>query len=800
MCRLPENGQGGAEEQRMLKYNIDFEIMGLILTVIIWIYFRMNYVAKTRSDRAFLRVCVCVFSAQVADIATAFTFSMGRSIPPVVNLLLNTAYFLCALASAVAFERYVASYVFEKNQRTAYEYVRLTPVVLLIGLLLVNLFTFWLFRFDAATGDYIHGPLYYGLYLLLLLIVINALYLVLRYRRSFDVKQRVSGIVFIVLIVSGMLLQALVLPDVYLSFGLVPLSLLMVMFSLETPDYRKLTRTMAELEAAKEEANRASRVKSDFLANMSHEIRTPINVILGFDQMILRESREADTLAYAGNIMSSGRVLLSLVNDILDLSKIEAGKMELVPAEYDTARLLGELVRELTPRAEAKDLYVKCQVDGRLPRRLVGDDVRIRQILTNLLTNAVKYTETGGVTFTVRVNDGAAAVAGEISLSFSVRDTGYGIREEDREKLFRAFERVDGQRTRAIEGTGLGLSITVRCLELMGSRLELDSEYGKGSDFHFTLVQGVADPAPIGSFEAAAAAAPAEVFREDFTAPEARVLVVDDVALNLKVFTGLLKRSEIRIDTASSGEAALDRMRDAAYDCVFMDHQMPDMDGLEALSRIRSESGLHQTDVPVIVLTANAITGAKEMYLSHGFSDYLTKPIDGRALSAMLRKWLPQDKIRERAPEAPLPPPAPEAEPVLEFRPGERDGAGPHSEQVLRRLEAGGLNVPGGLRYAMGDPALYLELVGDFAADYPEKAQALRSSCERKDWNSYSITAHALKSAAKTVGADAISAQAAELERAAVSDDAALIGKKHAPFIAAYGQLAATVADALGRR
>ena len=797
----------------MLKYNIDFEIMGMILTVIMWIFFRTNYVTKTRSDKAFLRICVCVFAAQVADIATAFTFSMGDRIPPSVNTLLDTAYFLCALASGVAFERYIASYVFEQHQKTVYERIRIVPVAIFLLLILTNPVTRWAFHFDAETGDYVHGPLYYALYLFLALIVMSALYLILRYRRKFDGKQWVSSIAFVILIFAGMILQAAFIPDVYLSFGLIPVSLLMILFSLETPDYRKLIHTLAELEAAREEANRANQVKSDFLANMSHEIRTPINAILGFDEMILRESSDPDTLACAGNIRSSGRTLLSIVNDILDFSKIEAGKMEISPTEYDTARILWELVQEITPRAEAKGLYIRCEVDEALPRRLFGDDVRIRQILTNLLTNAVKYTEKGGVTFCVRLMDASAPPSGEASLFFSVRDTGYGIRPEDREKLFRAFERVDGQRTRSIEGTGLGLPITVRCLELMGSSLEFESEVGVGSDFHFVLRQGVADATPMGSFREAVAAAaqPAEVYRESFTAPDARILVVDDVELNLKVFAGLLKNTQLRIDMAAGGREAIEKLHASVYDCVFLDHQMPGMDGLETLERIRADAGIRSEGMPIIALTANAIAGAREMYLSRGFSDYLTKPIDGLSLSAMLRKWLPQDKLREPQ-QPPLPAPPAEAdfgEEVLEFMP---DGSGAFSEvpgeapapqrtqepdAALRRLEAAGLNVSEGMRYAMDDRAFYLEVVGDYAEAFPEKAEALRFAREKGDWRTYEIAVHALKSTSKTVGADALAQRAAELERAAARADAGFIGEKHEAFLAACEALTALLRRAL---
>ena len=392
-------------------------------------------------------------------------------------------------------------------------------------------------------------------------------------------------------------------------------------------------------------ANTANRSKSIFLANMSHEIRTPINAILGFDEMILRETEEDSTKNYASNIKSSGKTLLALVNEILDFSKIESGKLEIVPVEYDTAMLINDILDMIEFRAGEKDLKINHDIDESIPSILLGDDIRIREVFTNLLTNAVKYTDKGSVTLSVRKISSDDTT---VRLHVSVSDTGIGIREEDKEHLWDAFQRLDEKHNRGIEGTGLGLAITYKYIELMGSTLKFDSEYNHGSDFYFDIDQGIIDPKPIGDFEKTRKSLhkPVEIYREGFEAPDAHILLVDDVYLNLAVFKGLLKNSHINIDTASSGFEAIEKMRSFTYDLVFLDHMMPEMDGIETLSRIKEDNNIASDGIPVIALTANAISGAQKMYTDHGFSDYLSKPIVSSKLEELLIKYLPPDKIK----------------------------------------------------------------------------------------------------------------------------------------------------------
>ncbi len=391
-----------------------------------------------------------------------------------------------------------------------------------------------------------------------------------------------------------------------------------------------------------------NKAKSDFLARMSHEIRTPVNTILGMDEMILRASKESTVLEYAGDIRSAGRSLLSIINDILDLSKIESGKMEIIPVEYNLSGMLKDLVNMASIKAKEKDLTLDVSVSGDIPSGLFGDDGRIRQILTNLLTNAVKYTENGSVHFRVGLKErGTGGSDDNAVLHFEVEDTGIGIRKEDMDKLFEEFERADGLRNRNIEGTGLGIPITMKLLELMNSELKVKSDYGKGSVFSFDLVQKVTDPAPIGDFRHNARETVSEGKADSpaFTAPSAKVLLVDDNRVNRKVFCALIKRTMIGVVEAESGPDAISHASSEYFDMIFMDHMMPGMDGVEAMKRIRDISDGPCKDTPIIVLTANAISGSKEEYLTQGFDGYLSKPIAYAELEKTIKAFLPSDKV-----------------------------------------------------------------------------------------------------------------------------------------------------------
>ena len=406
-----------------------------------------------------------------------------------------------------------------------------------------------------------------------------------------------------------------------------------------------LSRITTELLDMAAEARDANNAKSAFLSHMSHEIRTPINAILGLDEMIIRESGEDETVEYAESIKSAGSNLLGIVNDILDFSKIEAGKMRLVPVDYELSSVINDMYNLVGIRAREKGLEVKLDVDKDLPSVLNGDEMRIKQVVTNLLTNAVKYTEKGSVTLKMT---GAGKGDGDktVRIRVSVLDTGIGIKPGDMEKLFDEYERVDERRNRSIEGTGLGLAITKELLDLMGSRLEVASTYGQGSEFGFEIVQGIVNDKPVGDVNARFDRKPARKRRVRFTAEDARILVVDDSAVNLNVVVKLVKDTRIQIDTAKSGEEAIDLVCRQEYDVILLDHMMPGMDGPKTLANMMGNKDNLSKAAPVISLTANASDDARDEYISMGYKDYLTKPINPTELEDMLFYYIPPEKIR----------------------------------------------------------------------------------------------------------------------------------------------------------
>ncbi len=433
--------------------------------------------------------------------------------------------------------------------------------------------------------------------------------------------------------------------DTYMmvAFIIVTLGILLLIFAFFSYGAEKKALESDALREAKLVADNANKAKGDFLANMSHEIRTPINAIIGMNEMILRESNDNRVIELSGKIKNASQTLLSVINDILDFSKIESGKMEIIPVQYDISSVVGDLYNMVLNKAKAKNLAFNVDIDPEMPHVLYGDDVRIRQIVLNMLTNSIKYTERGRIDLSFRFDKFDDK---NILLKVSVKDTGIGIKEEDMERLFSPFERIEEMKNRSVEGTGLGMNIVKQLLALMDSRLNVISEYGKGSEFSFEILQTVIKWEPVGKFvvvddndfyE--------EVYTELFHAPECRILIVDDLDMNLTVMTELLSQTQIRIDTAVSGKLALELIMEIKYDCILIDHQMPVMDGIETLHKLKKIEGNPNIDTPCIALTANAIAGARDMYIDQGFNDYISKPINGPKLEQLLMEYLPKDKV-----------------------------------------------------------------------------------------------------------------------------------------------------------
>lgn len=528
-----------------------------------------------------------------------------------------------------------------------------------------------------------------------------------------------------------------------------------------------------------EEVVRANEAKSQFLANMSHEIRTPINGILGMDSVLLKECHDENLREYAKNIQSAGQSLLSIINDILDISKIESGKMEILTIRYQLFSVLNDCYNLTKIKLQNKPVSFIMQINEKLPSWLYGDEVRIRQIINNFLSNAVKYTKEGNITFEL---DFEEKTDEQILLVITVRDTGIGIKEEDLGKLFESFTRIEEKRNRNIEGTGLGLNLTKNLVNLMGGEVFAESTYGKGSCFTAKIPQKIADAKPMGDFgkRYQQYLSTSDDDKLSFLAPDAKILVVDDVTMNLEVVKGLLKATKIQIDTAVSGSECLECVKTTPYQMIFLDHMMPEMDGLETLEHMKNLADNPNAQTPVIMLTANAIVGAKEEYIEAGFTDYLTKPIRETELLEMILKYLPEELVCENGGQG-----IEKSQDAQDMEQPEAGGEGAEPLQRLEQLE--GLDVKTGLIYCMNEEDFYIEMLQEFLQ--ADKASQLKHFLAEEDWDNYRTTVHALKSTSLTIGAAHLSGEAKALEMAAKEGNMDYIRSHHDGVMDEYKEL-----------
>ena len=564
-------------------------------------------------------------------------------------------------------------------------------------------------------------------------------------------KYLAVGIGIYGMLLSAVLELALYYINIEMSLGTalaVGLMFLLVMAIVKTG------QDLMNSEKKKQQAIMAKEAQAKFLANMSHEIRTPINAVIGMNEMILRENEDVTIREYALNIKSASNMLLELVNDILDFSKIESGQLELVEDTYTLVSMIQDEKLLLNARVVGKPITTRIEVDPNLPSKLRGDELRIKQILTNLLSNAVKYTKQGTVTLNVHFQ---WLDEDTITLHFVVEDTGVGIKQEDLPQLFDKFKRLDLSMNRNVEGTGLGLNIVKQLVEQMQGSLTVESEYGKGSTFRFSVPQKVMDKSAIGIFEEAVRESRNEEQEaaELFTAPNASVLVVDDNQMNLKLMRALLKRTKIQVDTALSGKECLELTRQKRYHLIFMDHMMPEMDGVETLRVLRSEQKNPNKDTKVAALTANAIAGCREIYLGYGFDDYLSKPIQADKLDQVLIRSLPQELVhlgnqRMEIAESPK-----EMQDIL---------------TIDREL---------GLTYCLNMEDFYRETLQAFYEQAEEYLPQLDTHFTNRNWKEYGVITHALKGNALNIGASVFSKLSLQHEMAGKEENEEFILKEY---------------------
>jgi signal transduction histidine kinase/CheY-like chemotaxis protein/HPt (histidine-containing phosphotransfer) domain-containing protein len=582
-----------------------------------------------------------------------------------------------------------------------------------------------------------------------------------------------DSISFLILWVFGLLIFMFVIAMIYVLYS------------------ERKARENKELLREKESAESASRAKSLFLANMSHEIRTPINGILGMDSMLLKECKDENLRDYALNIQNAGHTLLSLINDILDISKIESGKMEILPVKYSVFSVLSDCYNIVSTRARDKHLDFVMDISPDIPSSLFGDEVRIKQVINNLLSNAVKYTNEGSVMLSVRAEKNnlspmSEKFANEVVLCIQVKDTGIGIRERDRGKLFQNFVRLDEKRNRNIEGTGLGLNLTRQLLDMMGGTIHVDSVYGQGSTFTVRLLQQVSDETPIGDF--------AKLYKqhqktvgeahECFEAPDACVLVADDMQMNLKVFAGLLKETKIQIDMAVNGAEALRYIQKKHYDVIFLDHMMPVMDGIEAFRKMKKLEENPNAQTPVVMLTANAVVDAKNLYMDEGFSDYITKPMREEVLLATLKKFLPKELVKVVNKKKPEDVSAGSAE-TSESAPVQPVSVPENGKRQSPLSDF--LDTATGLAYCMNDEKFYREMQEEYVKG--DKTKELAELFEKEDFENYRIAVHSLKSSSLTIGATKVSEAAKALEMACKENNLEFVKQNHAAFVEKYTAL-----------
>ena len=578
-------------------------------------------------------------------------------------------------------------------------------------------------------------------------------------------------------------------PEVY--YSRLPMMFLVTVVMCAMAQYETV-KTKIKQDNALEEARRANEAKTDFLANTSHEIRTPINAVLGMNEMILRESAKAEKLSgaspmayheafkkirnYAGNVDSAGSNLLAIINDILDFTKIEEGKMDIVEVEYRLSTVVNDMSNMIYFKAKEKKLAFTTDVDESLPDLLYGDVVRVRQVITNILNNAVKYTDEGSVSLKIAGNrrEKTSDARPVIELIVSVTDTGIGISGENLGKLFGKFERVDLERNSTKEGTGLGLAISKMLLEMMGGDIRVESTYGVGSTFTVVIPQKVLSEEPVGNFKEKFEKALGEkkAYHESFRAPEARLLIVDDTNMNLLVATEFLQDTLVGIDTANSGREAVKLALQNKYDVILMDQRMPEMDGEETFREIRSHRDGPNIDTPVICMTADAVVGARERYLSKGFNDYLTKPIDSTYLEMMLKKYIPAEKI----------------ETVTEEEEDSQAGKQPEEriESPFVILDSSGINTARGLANCGGDDEFYHTILLEYLRGADEKKEDLEKFLAAGDFQNYGILIHSLKSTSAMIGAEAPCKLAQALEAAAKDGNGDYVRSNHGAFLDQY--------------
>ncbi len=670
----------------------------------------------------------------VFDMITIYTVNHIDSVPNWINRMAHQIFigsincFLCLLSV------YVLAITKESFLQS-----KTIAILWLLPFIISTVATVWMPIYYRKTpnGNYSYGPMATTCYVSVALYFILSFSFIIYHWKGLEIRKRNVIFCSLSVMVVVSLLQA-IYPVLLISGMAITLISLAIFLTIENPD-----RVLMELyDEQKRKANAANSAKSMFLAKMSHEIRTPINAVLGMNEMILRESKEEDIVDYASNIKIAGNTLLALINEILDLSKIESEKMSIIPVEYELKQVLNEIVQLIEYKASDKQLDFSVVVDKEVPNHLFGDDFRLKQVLINLLTNAVKYTHQGSVSLEIKR---LSQYSNEVDILFVVKDTGIGIKEEDLKRLASDFERIDEERNRYIEGTGLGMYISAQILKKLNSEIKVKSVYNEGSEFSFAIKQKVVENVPINEFNKNILMNDKYDLSNDildFIAPDAKLLIVDDNDMNLRVTKALLKNTKIQIETKSNGQGCIDIVKENNYDLIFLDHMMADMDGCETLRKLKELPEYMDQLTPVIIFTANAILGAKEEYLEMGFSDFLSKPVELSKLYAILKKYIPKEK-------------------QISIEKTYLDKADKKTDWMQKSLK--NKDVERAMKQ-LGGKAIYHEVANHFVESIQEIVSKVKAIEADKNWNLLRIEIHSLKSTVKMLGDSKSAKLAQEIE------------------------------------
>ena len=648
------------EERRgtvVYEYIIETKVAVLFLSVILCAYIRIVYSGASSNEKRYIALSYALTLANLVTVICAIFDPESGKHSLAVRLASGIAWQLAINVGCFAYMRYLGDFGPDTPLKQKMRYAQNVVMGSFFYFQLVSLFI-------GLGGNYVvlpegagltHGSLYFLLmHGYSLMWIAWALVMQCINRNAFTKGQwwglLASNLVSLVFLSA----HALYFPDVHIRFVVLTFNLYVFFFLLETPAYGEVEKTLTKLRKAKamaEEAKvaavKANEAKGEFLANMSHEIRTPLTTILGMDEVIIKKYEEGPIYEYARDIHSAGNTLLHIINDILDFSKIESGQLELTSKNYKLGRVLRDVDNMIRMRAQQKGLEYITQIDQTLPNDLFGDHTRVHQIMVNILNNAVKYTKRGSVKFSLTGERGTDPSF--ITLHIIVTDTGIGIHSEDLPKLFQSFNRLDMKENHGVEGTGLGLAITGRLIDMMGGNVEVESTYGVGTTFHVVLPQRITGTMTLKEFEEQDAHASRKVRKTAVIAPDAKVLVVDDNEMNRVVLRALMKDTKVQVDTVEGGEECLEKVKDTAYDVILMDYMMPHMDGKETLENIRKMENCASAGAKVVVCTANAIVGVQAELLAAGFDDFLSKPVNGKALEEVLARYIPKEKQQEAA-------------------------------------------------------------------------------------------------------------------------------------------------------